>query len=737
MQQSKTWRSIQVIMPPYIRSIKKVVGSLLSALLFALLHCLAPAFGQTPQKPREDEVVRIFTNLIQTDVMVFDKQGTFVNGLRREDFELRIDGKPKAIEFFDRVTAGAASEESQLAAARGATSDTKRIQETEPLDRRRTIFFYIDDLHMDLSGLQATRKMLTAFIEGEMGQNDQAAISSASGQIGFLQQLSDNRAVLRAALDRLKPQSYFVRDFNRPPMTEYQALLIDSYDKDVTDYFVDALIREFPLLTRDSAQEMVRNRAHQILAQAANITNNTLVGLERLVRGSQALPGRKLVFFISNGFFLDRRNSTSQEQLQKVTSFAARSGAVIYSMDARGLVASSGDVSLETGFDPSGRLERAGHGELLASQDALNALAVDTGGRAIFNTNALEPGLRSALKETALYYLLAWKPDSQSNQKLHHIEVRVVGKPELRVRIRRGSYDIEKESLAAKRQTDAKTPEKTPEARLQEVINSAYPVPEVPLSLNLTHLNTPEKGDLLSTSTQIPREFLTYDQKDGKLQALIDIAGLVYNDRGEVGARFNDRIIVSADTEKETENLPNGLAYNFPIHVAPGLYQVRVAATDVKSGRTGSTNAWLEIPDLSRGRLALSSLVLRERMQPKVNNSSTSVQETSDEGALSLDHHFRSGSFLRFLVFVYNAVHTAGTSPDVALQVQVTRDEQPVVTTALRRVSTEGIADLSRLPYGAEIPLEGLPAGHYLLKVTVVDRLVKQSATQQTRFLIK
>ena len=68
-----------------------------------------------------------------------------------------------------------------------------------PLDRGR-IVFYIDDLHMDLAGIQAAKKVISSFIEKDMGQNDQAAIASASGQIGFLQQLTNDRMVLRTAL---------------------------------------------------------------------------------------------------------------------------------------------------------------------------------------------------------------------------------------------------------------------------------------------------------------------------------------------------------------------------------------------------------------------------------------------------------------------------------------------------------------------------------------------------------
>src|ERR1700752_454737 len=150
----------------------------------------------TPKPP--DDVVRVYTELVQTDVMVFDKSGKFVNGLTADNFELRIDGKPRALQGFEQITAGS-DEESQLAAARGAT--TINLKRPVPLDRGRIVFFYLDDFHMDLAGLNSAKKLITQFVEKDMGQNDQVAIASATGQIGFLQQLTTDRLVLRRALD--------------------------------------------------------------------------------------------------------------------------------------------------------------------------------------------------------------------------------------------------------------------------------------------------------------------------------------------------------------------------------------------------------------------------------------------------------------------------------------------------------------------------------------------------------
>jgi VWFA-related protein len=709
------------------------------------------ALGQTPApspstEQQQPEVLRVFTELVQTDVMVFDRQGKFVNGLNRQDFELRIDDKPKPIEFFEKITAGSISEEAQLAAARGAANRANAATSAgpAPMDRGRPIFFYLDDLHMDLQGLTATQKLISHFIDKEVGQNDEAAIASASGQIGFLQQLTDNKAVLRAALERLKVRPYTVRDFESPAMTEHQALLITNYDLDITSYFVDETMRRNPGMPRDAAEAQVATRARSLVQQAGQITVNTLTGLEGLIRSAQKLPGRKLVFFISGGFYLDDRNSDSLQRLQRITSEAAHSGVVIYSMDARGLVTGLPDASTGGEFDLSGRVSRAAAGELLASQDGLNALAHDTGGKAILNTNSLEPGLSRALKETASYYLLAWKPDKENQRagKFRRIEVKVIGKPGLLVQVRRGFFDIEPTASASKPAKTKKGKDEapvanSPEAELRKVIFAPYPNRDLPVSLNLSYVNTPSKGLMLSAVLNVSTEFFSFAPANGKQTAVVTVAGIFFNDRGESGASFDNRITMDAPSI-EVARQGQDFSYGHTVFLKPGIYQVRVGVRDENSGHAGSAHEWIEIPNLASGQLVLSSLLIGLREQPTITDTSIGPKDPGPDVQLSVSHKFTANGYLRFLVFVYNgALAPTDSKPDVALQVQVVRDEQPVVTTALKKLATEGLSDLRQIPYAAEISLKGLPAGRYLLKVTVVDRVAKHSASQQTRFDIE
>ena len=91
----------------------------LNVLLIGLVysqHALGQVKTQSPQREPADEVVRVTTELVQTDITVVDKQGRFAKGLNADDFELRVDSKLQPPSFFEEVTSGSLEEEKQLTA---------------------------------------------------------------------------------------------------------------------------------------------------------------------------------------------------------------------------------------------------------------------------------------------------------------------------------------------------------------------------------------------------------------------------------------------------------------------------------------------------------------------------------------------------------------------------------------------------------------------------------------------
>ncbi|HXI26062.1 MAG TPA: VWA domain-containing protein [Pyrinomonadaceae bacterium] len=712
-----------------------------------LLSCCAPATFVLAQSPtQQSDVVKVNTELVQTDFTVFDKQGSFVDGLKRDQFTLKVEGKSRDITFFDRVAAGSRNEEAQLAAARGAPGKGTAV----PLDRGRIVMFFLDDLHLSLSSLNRTRDLLKRFIDREMGQNDLAEIVSTSGQLGFLQQLTDNKSVLTAAADRLHyTQMTPGGSVDTPPMSEYHALLIEQGDEDVLGYFVDYLFEQ-ERIPKEQAVTIVKGRASALLKDASSISTRSMTTFQTWMKQTAVLPGRKLVFFISDGFLLDKKTSDNYTRLQEITLSAARSGIVIYSIDSRGLATGQPEASSFGNPDPFARLARAAMGEMRATQDVLSSLAADTGGRAFFNNNNLSNGVTTALKETSVYYLLAWRPDNdeQRNPKYRRIEVAVMGHPDWTVRFRRASGPVEVGQSATSKEQPAPDPN-VAAAKINRLLRAPYPESSLPVAITLNFVDTAESGLSLTTSIDVQTTSLTLEPLNGITTGLLDVGGAILNDEGKSVTIFNKRFTIRGPADPTVAKPPERILYNQVASIKPGLYQVRVAAIDAKRGTSGSAHGWIEIPDLQSKKLALSTLIVSEKKEDVANDSTGGNLDNAPTSSplakivLNVRHRFAQSSSLRFFTFVYNATFAQGadaaatTSPDLAVTVQVFRDNEPVITTPLHPIATEGAKDLQRIPYGADVALNNLSSGAYVLQVTVIDRRAKASAMQRFSFQIE
>jgi VWFA-related protein len=721
-------------------------------LSLCLLHVSA-GVALCQQKPaaepeQGDEVVRVKSELVQTDVMVLDKNGHFVEGLQPGQFVLKIDGKVQSIAFFDHVVAGSVHEEAQLAAARGVQRSTTRTAAVTvaPTGRGRTVVFILDDLHMAFDSVKRTRDAITHYIDAEMGQNDQAVISSATGNIGFLQQVTDQKAVLRAAVRRLSYKPYSVSDHQQPAMSEYQALQIGRHDVDITGFFVDEFIRQNPGTSRESAEAIVDERARSMLQMAASITKSLLSSVLGTIKNLGKVPGSKLLFLVSDGFFLDTENSDAVEMIRRITDQSRRSHVLIYTIDSRGLVTGMPDASMDVPVDLTNRLSRGGMGEVAASQDGMNALAVDTGGKALRNSNDLRSQVGTSIKETSNYYLLAWQPLSheQKSPKFRKIEVSIADRPELKVRVRRGFF--EGEPAPSKRDSNPTVKPvspKTDDIALREAVVDLLPKTTIPLSLAVNYLDMVGKGPTLSGMMEIDPHSLSFTSLEGKQVASLDIIGVIYDEQGKPFSSLKDHLNYSPMAPQNGSKIERGPMYGFQAPVKPGLYQIRIAVLDPRSKQMGSTWQWVEVPDLAKGKLAMSSVLIgesyraAEKTSARVGDAASLIAAAPEVLATK---RFDSSSFLTFMTYVYNP--KTGPSPDkgkpdVVLQVQLFRDNQPVMTTALRKVSTDGVEDLSKLPYAAETSLDGLPSGQYALKITAIDRIAKQSVSQQANFRIE
>ncbi len=723
------------------------LATLISAIALTVFFA-QPSTAQQRQNPPADDVLRVNTELVQTAISVFDKEGHFVDGLSRDQFQLLVDGKPRPISFFERVTAGSLRE-AQINSRPNDPTIAVPIPSASP--RGRTIVFFVDDLHLSPDSLNRTRQMLREFLNHQMSGSDSVAIVSASGQIGFLQQFTNNRQVLDAALTRLSPRQYDARGFGTGStrMTEYLALNIETEKSDnrILGFYIGECMKQNMPSKRSAAYSTlvaalratcetdVKTSARAVLMQAAQITQNMYESLESLMRSSARAPGRKLAFFVSDGFLMDAGPHAAglRDKLDRIIDAATRAGVVIYTIDARGLgtsaVIDAANTRPMTGSaDPA--VATAQIGEVAATQDAMNALAGDTGGRALRNTNYFDRWVGKVLDETSNYYVIAWRPETEAERipKFRHVQVSIVNRPELSVRAPRGYVDGPSASQLAEANAKQKSPDKPvnkpAETELRDALADYYPSHSLPTLLSLAYLNTPKNEMLLTSSIQISTAGLSYGD-DGKQKATVRLAGVILNDKGKIAGSFKNQLNVDSRAG-QTER--GGVIYNEHTPLAPGIYQVRVAARDENSGNVGSAMQWIVIPDLGTRQLRLSSVLLGGKV---LENSAS--QDATPQVQFSVDHRFAQSSPLSYWIFVYNAKHDASGTPNLIVKSEIRHDGQLVATTPARTIKN-GSPDPDRIPFAEQIPLANLARGRYELVVTITDNIGVTSATQTIDF---
>ncbi len=431
--------------------------------------------------------------------------------------------------------------------------------------------------------------------------------------------------MLRAAAGRINTRPYVVRDGQSPTMTEMHASAIEHHDLSVQDYFVEQALRENPYLKREQAESMVQSRARSILQQSNSVAMTTLHSLASVVRGFGPLPGRKVLFFVSDGFLMDDNSSTPARPHADASRTRRRArGVVIYSLDAQGLRTGQPDASEAGSFDPGGppraRQQRRGRRDAGA---ALHARRRYGRPRARQHERARARRLGRAQGDIALLPsgLEAGVGDGRRLlPKYQRIEVSVRERPELRVLVRRGFYNGAAPTEAPRAEKKKKGDKKTDAARagrepsaaereLMSALHSPLPRAALPTSVAVGYVHGETEGSVLTVSIEIDRGALTFLPGEQK-RADFDLIGAVIDDRGKPVKQFGHHLsVTSSPLAPESQQ---HVVYSFRLPLAAGLYQVRAATRDANSGRTGSAMQWVEVPEAKR-QFSMSSIFLGER----------------------------------------------------------------------------------------------------------------------------
>jgi VWFA-related protein len=712
------------------------------ALVLALLPAGALSQAPPPAPPAEGAITLppVGAELVQIDVVVTERGGEAVRGLRAEDFEVLEDGKRQRVTHF-RDGRGRPQPVAAEPAAPASTPAPAPAPAPTPGDMGgRYIVLAVDDLHIQPGNLVQAKKAFRRFAQEQVGEDDLVALVTTSGALGHFHPFTRPGVALDRAIERLTPrleQDAGVGGFIH--MSAYQAELIERGDPDAMRLAVQELLQTQPGIDEGMAARQAEATARSIVAQTVHVSKATMSTLEDVVRSLAPLEGRKAVVLASDGFLVGLgTRSTQAYDLRKVVDAATRAGVVVYGLDTRGLVGMTG-MDASSRFTPvmaaPGVRESVERMSEMAMRDAMHSLAEDTGGFLIAGTNDLSSGLRKIVADNDFYYVLAYEPTNAArNGKFRKIEVRVPGRRGLRIRTRKGYFAPDERkapSVAALRAEAVKSAAARREADLHRALSSLFPLREVPVRMSADFVRLPGEGSQVVVSARVDLDQVKFEEVGGRRQAVLEVVGVIHDEKGEVAANLQaDKVSLSLGSDRFRAVVDEGFRYRKVTPLGPGLYQVRLAVREEGTGRLGSASEWIEVPDLAGGKLALSSVMLGAQ--------ATAGNPDKPEGPRDVQavKRFQPSDTLYFQLFIYNAARDAAGAGDVLLQAQLWAGPRMVSASPSVPVTLAEGTD-TPTAHGSRFPLAGLTPGSYELRVMVSDRRSGQNQMRRVSFLVE
>ena len=443
---------------------------------------------------------------------------------------------------------------------------------------------------------------------------------------------------------------------------------------------------------------------------------------------------RKAVVLFSEGVdydildvFSNPSASDVRQETYEAIAAATRANVSIYAVDARGLSALPGlgaDVQgVPIDADPALKLGAQGmQDELRMSQDSLRVLSEETGGFAAVNTNDFATVFERIRADNSRYYVLGYYPtNDRRDGRVRKIEVRV-NRPGVTVRARKG-YVAPRGKAPATQALEAK--EGTSPV-LRETLASPLQTSGLRLTASaVAFKGTAGNGSVLLVVQPDGRD-LRFTEKAGRFEGEMEMSALAVDRQGKVKDGIRQQLKMPLKPESFKVVSSQGLRLMGRMSLPPGQYQLRIAALDKGSGRSGSVYYDLEVPNFSESPLVMSGLAISSSLAGSVPTPGSEEDEIRKvlPGPPTVSREFSRSEELALMAEVYdNEVRTAHRV-DVTTTLRGD-DGREVFRHQDERASSELQGGSGGYGYTVRVPLKDVAPGLYLLRVEARSRLGK------------
>jgi len=653
-----------------------------------------------------DYRIRVTSDLVLTNVVVRDKQGNLVRGLTKDDFSVFEDGKQQRISTFDfenvdaLATAGNAGP-----TVSGTAAPLKIIGATQPVNKEelknhRLIVLLFDFSAMEEDDIDRAVSAAQKYVDKQMSPADLVAIVSLSSSMKVDQDFTNDRSRLAAIL----------RGYSSGEGEGFQA-----GDTGTTEG------------TPDTGGSFVADDSEYNQFN----TDRKLQAIQAVAKSLSKLDQKKSIIYFSNG--VSRSGIENQVALRAAINTAVQSNVALYTLDVRGLQAfppggEAQSASLRGRSAYSGQSVLDQFNSNADSQETLTTLAGDTGGKAFLDSNDLSGVFTAVQRDTSAYYVLGYRStNDQMNGRFRHVKV-VLNRSDLRLEYRKGYYGPKDYAHFDKEDR---------EQQMLDELNSELPDVDVAVYMAAAYFRLDDAHYYIPVSLIVPGSQIPFVTDKDKDRATIDIIGVVQDEVKRPIGNARETVKLALDESRQVRR--KNVQYNTAFVLPPGKFHIKFVVRENQTGKLGSFETDITVPDLRKAPLKMSSIVLasqRTAASTKKNDPNPLVR---DGQALvpNITHVFTPDQHLYMQYEVYDPAKDkrdpallGAQNPDAKAQknavrvltsVEFLRGNTKAYETPLVEARDINAPQRKAAVFQFDVPLSQLRPGLYTCQVNVID----------------
>ena len=712
--------------------LRKIIRVVCSCALAA--QCPLAALAQQTPAQQATPAIRATSEMVLVNVVARDKKGNLVRDLKQQDFTVLEDGQKQQLASFDFENIDElALAQKQMATTNGASGPAPVKTPPQPAERttdardRRLILLFFDFSAMDPEQIDRAVDAAKKYVNTKMQSADLIAIVSLTTNMRLDLNFSDDKAKILSTLSAYNSSSGQGFDNGATGSSEGAAETGGAFTADDTDYNTFSADRK-------------------------------LLALQSIIQSVGTLSQKKSLIYFSNG--ISQSGVDNQSALRAATAAAVKANVAIYPLDVRGLQAlpaggEAQNASLHGQSAYSGASILNDLNSNASTQETLSTLAADTGGKAFFDSNDFSGVFSQVQKDTSAYYILGYSSSNHvKDGRFRHIKV-VVNRPDLKLEYRAGYFagrDFEHSG-----RTDR-------EGQLQDELASDLPATDVAVYAGTAYFRRDDSHYFLAVSIVVPGSQIPFVQEKDRDSATLDIAGVVLESGKFHVGQLRDTVKLAVDSTQQVRR--KNVQYNTSFLLAPGSYHLKFVVRENRTGRMGTFETDVQIPDLRKVPLRSSSVVLSSLRVPATGKNKAMNPLVGDQTELvpNVTHVFTQDQHLYLQFEVYDAAKgkqlqsaakpiagtpASGTVTDqpaprpqgetvrVLTSVQFMQNDVRVYESKPIIATEVNVPQRKAVEFQLDLPLQTLKPGFYTCQVNIIDDVAGNYAFPRWAMLIK